>query len=101
MGCNPTVGEAARPVEAGRHLRDSKISAYLQWNMVPPQDLQACVFMLRPLSMGLALLSQSGQFMAPAALRATGWPLPAEPPALTQTVWHFGQATAEVGPEGA
>jgi len=80
-------------------LFGSMISLYLQWNMVPPQDLQVWVFMLSPLSMGLALFSQSGQFMAPADLSATGWPLPAEPPALNQTVSHFGQATAVVGPE--
>jgi hypothetical protein len=74
---------------------------YLQWNMVPPQDLQVCVFMLIPLSIGEALFSQSGQDMAAEDLSATGLPLPAEPPVLTQTVWHFGQATAEVGPEVA
>ena len=59
---------------------------YLQWNMVPPQDLQVCVFMLMPLSIGEALFSQSGQDMAEADLSATGLPLPAEPPALNQTV---------------
>ena len=91
---------AACPREQGG-MDHSLAEAYLQWNMVPPQDLQVCVFMLIPLSIGEALFSQSGQDMAAEDLSATGLPLPAEPPVLTQTVWHFGQATAEVGPEVA
>lgn len=50
----------------------SLAEAYLQWNMVPPQDLQVWVFMLMPLSIGDALFSQSGQDMAEADLRAMG-----------------------------
>jgi hypothetical protein len=82
-------------------LEHSLAEDYLQWNMVPPQDLQVWVFMLMPFSIGEALFAQSGQDMAAVDLSATGLPLPAEPPVLTQTVWHFGQATAEVGPEVA